>query len=244
LGTGTKIAIGCGIAVLVVGLVVVLTVGAGIFWVKGKAEAIVAEQKQIDELDKEANKNSFVEPADGVIAEPQLLRFLEVRKRVYDVYVKNESAIKALKDKKEGDFGDVRTAVNLMNEIRLAQGKAQVAQAMSDAEYGFLVQQVYKSSWAAQVSESTGGKSVSEAAGQAYDQAAEQMRKAAESTPPKDEESQKALEKGLKDLEKQAGDVREAAQSLDVPAANVALFRKYEADLKKYAMSGLEWIGL
>ena len=48
----------------------------------------------------------------------------------------------------------------------------------------------------------------------------------------------------MKDLEKQAEEVREAASSLDVPAANVALFQKYEADLKKYAMSGLEWMGL
>ena len=30
----------------------------------------------------------------------------------------------------------------------------------------------------------------------------------------------------------------------DVPAANAALFRKYEADIKKYAMGGLEWTGL
>jgi hypothetical protein len=244
LGTGGKIAIGCGIALLVVGLVVVLTVGAGIFWVKGKAESIAAEQKQIQDFQAEANKNSFTEPEDGVISEPRLQKFIEVRKNVYDVYLKNETAIKSMKDKKEGDIGDVRKAFAVMNEIRLAQAKAQAAQGMSDDEYAFLVRQVYKSSWAAQVAQSTGGKSVSEAAGQAYDQAAEQMRKAAESGAPKDEASRKALEKGMKDLEKQASDVPEAATSLDVPPANVALFRKYEADLKKYAMNGLEWIGL
>ena len=31
---------------------------------------------------------------------------------------------------------------------------------------------------------------------------------------------------------------------MDVPPANIALFKKYEADLEKYAMGGLEWIGL
>ena len=36
---------------------------------------------------------------------------------------------------------------------------------------------------------------------------------------------------------------RENAKQLDVPPANIALFQKYEADIKKYAMSGLEWIG-
>jgi hypothetical protein len=212
--------------------------------VKGKAESIAAEQKQIENLQKEANKNTFVEPSDGVISEPRLQKFIEVRKAVYDVYQRNEAVIKSMKDKKEGDFGDVRKAFALMNEIRMTQAKAQAAQGMSDDEYAFLVRQVYKSSWAAQVAEQTGGKSVSEAAGEAYDQAAEQMRKAAESGAAQDDESRKALAKGMKDLQDQAGEVREAAQELDVPPANVALFKKYEADLKKYAMSGLEWIGL
>lgn len=215
MGTGGKIAIGCGIVALVAVVVVVLTVGAGIFWVKGKAESIVAEQKQIQDFQQQANRNPFTEPADGVISEPRLLKFIEVRKRVYDVYLRNEAAISALKDKKEGDFGDVRKAYSLMNEILLAQARAQAAEGMSDAEYAFLVQQVYKSSWAALVAESTSGRSVAEAAGQA----AEQMEKTAE-------------------------DVGETVQSLDVPAANVELFRKHEAELKRYAMSGLEWIGL
>ena len=244
MGTGGKIAIGCGIAALVGVVVVVLTLGAGLFWAKGKVESIAAEQQQIQDLQAQANKNEFSEPADGVITEPRLLKFLEVRKRVYDVYEKNESTIKALKGKEQGDFGDARKAFSLMNEIRLAQAKAQVDQGMSDSEYAFLVQQVYKSSWAAEVAKSSGGKSVSEAAGEAYDQAAEEMKKAAAAAEGQDDASKKALEKGMKDLEEQAEEVREAASSLDVPAANVALFRKYEADLKKYAMSGLEWMGL
>lgn len=244
MGTGAKVAIGCGIALLVGVLVVMVVVGAGVFWAKGKVETAVAEQKQIEDLQKEANKNTFVEPADGVIDEARLLKFIEVRKRVYDVYVKNEAAIKGVKDKEQAGIGEARKAFAVMNEIRLAQARAQVAEGVSDDEYAFLVRQVYKSSWAAQVAETTGGKSVSEAAGQAYDQAAEQMRKAAESASGKDEASREALEKGMKDLEKQADDVRDAAASLDVPAANVALFRKHEAELKKYAMSGLEWIGL
>ncbi len=206
MGTGGKIAIGCGIAALVAVVAVAVTVGGVAYWAKGKAESIAAEQKQITDLQEQANKNPFTEPEDGVIAEPRLLKFIEVRKRVYDVYVKNEAAIKALSENKQekASLGDVRKAFALMNEIRLVQARAQVAEGMSDAEYAFLVQQVYKSSWAAGVADATGGKSVSEAVDQA----------------------------------------REAAQSMDVPAANIELFRKHEADLEKYAMSGLEWIGL
>lgn len=241
MGTGGKIAIGCGIAALVAVGVFVVTVGAGIFWAKGKVESMAAEQKQITDLQEQANKNTFTEPADGVISEPRLLKFIEVRKHVYDVYLKHEATLKALSNKKQGDLGDARNAYNMMNEIRLSQAKAQVAEGMSDAEYAFLVRQVYKSSWAAQVAQSTGGKSVSEAVGQAYDKAAEQMEKAAGTG---DRASREALEKGSKELKDQADDAREAAQSLDVPAANIELFRKHEAELKKYAMSGLEWIGL
>jgi hypothetical protein len=35
-----------------------------------------------------------------------------------------------------------------------------------------------------------------------------------------------------------------AEGSLAVPRANVELFRKHEADIKKYAMTGLAMIGL
>jgi hypothetical protein len=29
-----------------------------------------------------------------------------------------------------------------------------------------------------------------------------------------------------------------------VPPANITLFRKHEAEIKQYAMGGLEWVGL
>ena len=40
----------------------------------------------------------------------------------------------------------------------------------------------------------------------------------------------------------QAG--KSAGESLHVPRANVELFRKHAADLKKYAMHGLAFLGL
>jgi hypothetical protein len=42
-------------------------------------------------------------------------------------------------------------------------------------------------------------------------------------------------------------DMRAAAEesrTLDVPPANIELFRKHEAELRKYAMAGLELVGL
>src|SRR6185503_13964788 len=80
----------------------------------------------------------------------------------------------------QADFGDVTKAIGMINEIRLAQAQAQADTGMSEDEYRFLVEQVYKTMWAAEVARQSGGKSVSEAAGQAYDQAAKVMADAAE----------------------------------------------------------------
>jgi len=52
------------------------------------------------------------------------------------------------------------------------------------------------------------------------------------------EEDARKLEQGMRQLGEEAG------EALHVPRANVELFRKHEAELRKYAMSGLAFIGL
>ena len=86
MGTAGKIAIGCGIAVLVAGIVAVVALGGIAYWVKGKAEELTGEQNRIEELHRKANANRFAPPADGAISEDRLQKFLDVRKRVYAVY--------------------------------------------------------------------------------------------------------------------------------------------------------------
>ena len=44
--TGAKIAIGCGIAVVVVGIAAVVTIGMGAYWIKGKVEQILAKRQK------------------------------------------------------------------------------------------------------------------------------------------------------------------------------------------------------
>ena len=56
--------------------------------------------------------------------------------------------------------------------------------------------------------------------------------------------AEEATEEGAQDVGRAAQDAREAGAQMDVPEQNIELFRKYEADIKKYAMGGLEWIGL
>lgn len=243
MGTGAKIAIGCVIAVVVAGIVGVAAIGGVAYWAKGKAEQVAAEQKQIQEFQQKADAHPFTRPADGRIREAQLLKFLEVRKSVFAVYQKHAKELEARKHKQNADFGDVRKVFNVINEIRLAQARAQADQSLSSEEYAFLVEQVYKSAWASEVAKSTGGKNLSEAASEASDQAAREMeRQAEESGMP--EEARKAMQEAAEKLRRGSEEIEEQTRSLDVPRENIELFRKHESEIKKYAMTGLEAIGL
>lgn len=268
--TGAKVAIGCGIAVLVCILGVAAVVIGGAYWAKGKVDSFTAEQNRIDELSKKANANAFTRPADSLVAEDRLVKFLDVRKRVFAVYQKHEPALTALQNKKQGDLSDVTRGFTMLNDIRLAQAQAQADIGMSDDEYSFLVEQVYKSMWASEVAKATGGKSVSQAAGEMFEKAAAEMeraskdaeaarqkaraakdaagtgteRDAADSAADAAGDTSEQLEKSAEEMRKEADKMRARASDVDVPPANIALFQKYEADIKKYAMSGLELFGL
>ena len=248
--TGVKIAIGCGVALILGIMVVAVAVFSGAYWLKGKTEEITGNESHIEELHKRANAAPFDRPADGVIREDQLLKFLDVRKRVFGVYEKHRAALEAMGHKKQGDWSDVTKGFSVINEIRVAQAQALADVGMSEDEYRFMVEQVYKTAWAAEVAKASGGESVSDAAADAYAKAAEAMeqaragakRDAAGAAPSKD--ADKSMEKGIEELREAADKTREHAHDMDVPPANIELFRKYEAEIKKYAMGGLEWIGL
>ena len=206
MGTGAKIAIGCGIVVLVTGTAVVVgVVGLG-FWAKGKAESMQREFKEIEELEKKADSTPFTAPEDGVVQEPRLVKFIEARQRVFPIYEKYQAEFATLHDldkkKEQPDLSDIGKAVKAgagLLELRKAHLQALADLGMSRDEYRYLTQAVYQSWWAAEIEKST-GKTLGENSGQ---------------------------------VESQTG-------GPDVPPVNVALFRKYEADIKKYAMTGLE----
>jgi len=206
MGTGAKIAIGCGIAVLVTGTAVVVgIVGLGM-WGKSKLDALAADQKEVEALEKKADANPFTAPEDGVVQEPRLVKFIEARQRVFPIYEKYQGEFASLHDidkkKEQPDFSDVSKAVKAaagLLELRKAHLQALADIGMSREEYRYLVQAVYQSWWAAEIEKST-GKTPGENSGQ----------------------------------------VESPTGGLDVPPANIALFRRYEADIKKYAMTGLE----
>ena len=186
------------------------------------------------------------------------MKFLDVRKRVFGVYEKHRAALEAMGQKKEGDFGDLTRGFSVINEIRLAQAQALADVGMSEDEYRFLVEQVYKTAWAAEIAKSTGGKTSPRPRATSTRRPRRRWRrprpprKARQGAKQRDqdaadeqaEEAEKSIAEGQQQLGRAAEEAREAATAMDVPPANIELFKKYEAEIKKYAMGGLEWIGL
>jgi hypothetical protein len=265
MGTGAKIAIGCGCLLLLGGAAVVGVVGWGAWWAKGKIteatggfEKIAAKTEEIDRWERRANANTYTRPKGGVILEPRLLTFLETRKRVYSVYERYEPELHSLQKKAES-AGDKLTPSDLwaaggklaeaFGEIRLAQMKSLAELGMSEAEYRDIQLAVYKSAWASDT-EKQSGKMPAEAVSQSVSEAAKGMDEAMragldaarkEGVPG----SGKVSEDDVKELQEEMTQLgQNAGRALDVPRANVELFRKHEAEIRKYAIHGLAFMGL
>jgi hypothetical protein len=244
MSTGARIAIGCAIAAVLAGIVAVVAIGGAAWWLKGKAEQVadgmVKKSGDIEAYEKKANANAFTEPADGVISEPRFLKFMDARKAVYAVYEKHQADFEAMKDKKEADFSDLTKFAGLVGDIQLAQAKALADAGMSEAEYRFIQGAVYRSAWAAATVKDTGKQPdelIAEAVKQIGD-AAQQLEKQASA------QGVPSASSGAKSARETASELTKSAEGLAVPAANIALFRKHEADIQKYAMSGLALLGL
>jgi hypothetical protein len=241
MGTGAKIAIGCTIAAVGAGIVAIVALGGAAYWLKGKAEGVVAKAEEIGKYEKQANANPFTEPADGLIQEPRLVKFLNTRKAIYAVYELHRADFAGMENKKQADFSDITKFAGLIGEIRLAQAQALAAEHMSEAEYRYLQLAVYKSAWAQASEKETGkqtGEAMADALKQMGDTAREGMNKArdAGAAGPTDEQ--------LRQAQEATNEMARQAQSLKVPEQNIALFHKYQADIQKYAMAGLAMIGL
>ena len=240
---GAKIAIGCAVAaVAAIVVIVAVAVGVGV-WGKRKLDTYTGDMKRTEELRQKANANTFVRPENGVISEDRLVAFLNVRQAVFAVYEKHKAEIEERAKRKEGDIGDLMALGKIVPELQAARAQAQADAAMSDDEYAFLLESVYKSAWASQMQAGSGGKTAEQNAREGYQEAARALEQAA-SQEGLTEEQRQAIESQQRELASTSeGTIREAAR-MDVPPENLALFRKHEQDIKKYAMAGLEWAGI
>ena len=243
--TGAKVAIGCVLAVVLAGVAAITLVVGGAWWAKGKLEQVKGKTDEMERYQKKANANPFSVPADSIIPETRLVKFIDVRKGVYAVYQAHQPEFERMKDKKDADVSDLMSVTTLLFDARMALTKGLAEQGMSDQEYAFIVQQVYKSAWASAAQKETGrqpSEAVKEGARQAKEQFGEAMKQVRDSQGQKvSEEDQQKAASALQELSEQA---EKGAEMMRVPQANIDLFRKYEADLKKYAMEGLAMAGL
>ena len=145
-----KVAIGCAVVLLLGGAAAVALLVGGAYWVKGKVGDVTSREERIDQLKKRAGASApFTRPADDVVQEARLLKFLEIRKRMASIYEQHRAEIDRVNKREKTDLRDAWNALGWINELRLAHAEALADVGMGEDEYRFLVEQVYKSAWAA-----------------------------------------------------------------------------------------------
>lgn len=246
--------IGC-ISLIVIGVIATTVLFyAGKRWVTEKAKKFEnVGGTEGSEYQKRAEKvkeeHPFSVPADGIITEDQLVRFLEVRKAVYQIYKNHETEIKSTDQKNQG-LGGAMKVMEIINELKLAKVKALESQRMSEDEYNYITTAVYTSWFAKAAKEGLkDNKSYSEAANSQLQQQIDQIDKQLQD-PNVPEETKKQLQSVRDTLVQQQKNISsdQSIQQMDktlqdVPQANIDLFTKHQAEIQQYSMAGLEYFG-
>ncbi len=235
-----KVALGClAVSVVAVFLLVAGRVGFG-FWAKNKVEEVTGGGPAVEAARKAANAVPFTRPDRSIVAEPRLVKFIEIRAGVFSVYEKYrgeiESRVARVKDGKSLDFGDISTGLTLMGELQKTETLALAKHGMSEDEYAFISGEVYKSMWT-----DFGGGEASKKAIKGAAEAAKASTEAMKAAGPENmsAEARDALAKAGSEITAGAQQAAREIEKAGTAPENVALFKKYEADLKKYAMPGL-----
>jgi hypothetical protein len=250
LSKGAKIALGCALAVVLVGGAAIVMLGGLAWWGMGKAKQVAedleAGQKGVDEALAKANANPFTPPEDGVVQEDRLVRFLAVRKRIHDeVYLKHKDMIEAQANKEKPDLSALAKLPFIINELHGAKARALADQGMSESEFNWLLRTVYGNLVLDGMARSGDGTTVAEAdraSLKAMAEQAEQAAAAAEANPALPPAMKQQLRDAAKRAREEADRGVEMTKALDVPPANIALFKKHRDEILKYTMSGLELI--
>jgi hypothetical protein len=247
-GKGAKIAIGCGIAaVLAVVLAVGGIVGLG-YWGKRKLQSAGFDTQsftKMAELQKKAQALPFTPPSDGVIAEERFVRFLEIRKAVFPLYEKHRAELDQQREKKQKtSFNDVMRFTGIVSEVRSARLEAMLAQGMGTAEYDWLTQTVYRTQIGARIAAATGARNASQAIADAMEKARRDVEAERQRSGQGTAEREHALDETQRQLQLAGQAAQAQAAAADVPAANLALFAKYKADIDRYAMPELALVGM
>ncbi|MCI0413198.1 hypothetical protein L0222_10420 [bacterium] len=245
--TATKVVlIGCGI-VLVIGIIII---AAGGFFVRSKFKEFTEGTSDVEKTTKQLSQNyPFTPPANGVITESQMQRFLAARKQIFSVYKRYEGELKKL-DKDKPDLSVLTKGWSFWKDLRAEHAKALAAQKMSPEEYQYIVNAVYKTWLASGTKEVLKDQSFSDAAEKNLRDMIESIDKQLKD-PATPDGTKKALQTTRDQLQSQLDNLSKnsALKKMDstldsVPNENLALFKKYEKEIVQYSMAGLESVGL
>ena len=245
--TATKVVlIGCG-AVLVIGIIII---AAGGFFVRSKFKEFTEGTSDVEKTREKLSKDyAFTAPASGVITEPQLQRFLAVRKQMFAHYKRYENEFKKLEQNKN-DLSVITKGWSFWKDLRKEHANALAGQKMSPEEYEYVVNAVYKTWFAAGTKEALKDQTFSDTAEKQLRETIEGIDKQLKD-PGTPETTKKALEKTRAELQSQLENISEntAIKKMDstldsVPKENLELFKKYEKEISQYSMAGMELIGL
>jgi len=162
---------------------------------------------------REANSVRFSRPSNNLVSEDRLKKFIAVRATMFEVYEKYRPEIEAVAARAEAqavEAADLRTALSFSKELHQAEIGALGREKMPEAEYAFIQQQLQLS-----ISGLTDPEEVARAAKRA------------------EEEVEKAEKMGLS---RETVDTIRRGMQLSTPPENIALFKKYETYLQRYAM--------
>jgi hypothetical protein len=248
LSKGAKIALGCGLAAVLAAGAAVVVVGGLAWWGIGKAreatDGFVADQEAVEKDLEKANANPFTPPADGVVQEDRLVKFLAVRKRIHDeVYLKHKAMIEAQAQKEKADLSALAKLPFIIAELRAAKARGLAQQGMNEAEFSWLFGTVYGNLILDGVARSGDGTSVAEAsraASRAAAEQAEEAARAAEANPSLPAEVRQQLKDAAARAREEADRASDMSRALEVPPANQALFTKHRDEILRYTMGGLE----
>lgn len=256
MASGVKVVlIGCA----VIGIGIVVAIGVGGYFVKKKVGEKIKEVKNVTGAqDSDYGKKTeelkkqypFTPPASGIITEPQLMRFLAIRKSVYEKYKQYEADFKKMAETEKPGFDAPLKGLKMWNDIHMVQAQALEQQKMSPDEYSYVATSVYKTWLAKGARETMKQESFSEASADALKKSIAELDKQIQN-PGTNEEVKKQLQQVKEGLETQLKSLPENqqikqmdAQLESVPKENIALFTKHQKEIEQYSMAGLELIGL
>jgi hypothetical protein len=253
MSTGLKVVlIGC-LSIIVIS---VIALGVGGYFVKNwwaekreKIENVIGTEdseygKKVTELNQ---KYPFTPPSDNIVKEDRLQRFLAIRKDMNVVYKHHEAEIKKIADN-QGTPSDLLRGADFINDLRNTQVKALAAQNMSKDEYTYMVQMVYIN-WVTMMADKVlqageGGNSTLDQLQKSVDEIDQQLQ-APNLTDEQKGQLQTTKDSLLQQIEMTKQQLAAVEESVkNVPKENIALFQKYDKEIREHGMTGLEFLGL